>query len=158
MGRKKTTHGAKPPGQRLLRIGEEIRHVLSAIFERDTLRDPALFGKRITVTEVRPSPDLRHARVYIVPLGGGDTEAVLEGLKRVRPYLRRELADRLRARFTPDLIFAADQSFDEAERILRLLHKPEVARDLHGGHPGGEEALDEEAGDDAGDDDSSEQE
>ena len=125
-----TRNAKSPPGQRLLRIGEEIRHALAALFERDTLRDPALAGKRITVTEVRPSPDLRHARVYIVPLGGGDTAAVLEGLKRVKPYLRRQLVDRLQIRFLPDLIFAADQSFDEAERIARLLHKPEVARDL----------------------------
>ncbi|MHB1207606.1 MAG: 30S ribosome-binding factor RbfA [Rhodospirillaceae bacterium] len=125
-----TRNAKSPPGQRLLRVGEEIRHALAALFERDTLRDPALAGKRITVTEVRPSPDLRHAKVYIVPLGGGDTAGVLEGLKRVKPYLRRQLADRLQIRFIPDLIFAADQSFDEAEHIARLLHKPEVARDL----------------------------
>ncbi len=127
---RKSRNAKSPPGQRLLRVGEEIRHVLAALFERDTLRDPALAGRRITVTEVRPSPDLRHARVYIVPLGGGDTETVLEGLKRVKPYLRRQLADRLQIRYIPDLNFAADQSFDEAERIARLLHKPEVARDL----------------------------
>jgi len=120
----------QPPGQRLLRIGEELRHTLAYIFERETFRDPALANVRITVTEVRPSPDLRHARVYIVPLGGGDTAPVLEGLKRVKPYLRREMANRVEMRFIPDLIFAADETFDEAERIARLLHKPEVARDL----------------------------
>lgn len=125
-----TRNAKSPPGQRLLRVGEEIRHVLASVFERETFRDPGLAGKHITVTEVRPSPDLRHARVYVVPLGGGDTAPVLEGLRRVKPFLRRQLADRLQMRFIPDLIFAADQSFDEAERIARLLHKPEVARDL----------------------------
>ena len=124
------TPRAQPPGQRQLRVGEEIRHVLAYVFERETFRDPALADVRLTVTEVRPSPDLRHARVYIVPLGGGDTAAILEGLKRVKPFLRREIASRLSTKFIPDLIFAADESFDEAERIGRLLHRPEVARDL----------------------------
>jgi ribosome-binding factor A len=120
----------KAPGQRQLRIGEEIRHVLAFILERETFRDPALANVRVTVTEVRPSPDLRHARVYIVPLGGGDPKPILKGLKRVKPFLRRELASRLTTKFIPDLIFSADTTFDEAERISRLLHKPEVARDL----------------------------
>jgi len=127
---RKRTHGAKPAGQRQLRIGEELRHVLAYIFERETFRDPALANVRLTVTEVRPSPDLRHARVYIVPLGGGDTAPILEGLQRVKPFLRREVASRVTMRFIPDLIFAADTTFDESERIARLLHKPEVARDL----------------------------
>ncbi len=121
----------KAPGQRQLRVGEEIRHVLAAIFERETFRDPALFDVRLTVTEVRPSPDLRHARVYIVPLGGSENiQAILEGLKRVKPFLRREVASRVSIKFIPDLIFVADTTFDEAEHISRLLHKPEVARDI----------------------------
>lgn len=129
----------KAPGQRQLRIGEEIRHVLAGILERETFRDPGLADVSLTVTEVRPSPDLRHARVYIVPLGGGDPKPVLDGLKRVKPFLRRELASRLTMKFIPDLVFAADTTFDEAERISRLLHKPEVARDLGFGAGGGEE-------------------
>ena len=141
-----TRNAKQPPGQRLLRVGEEIRHVLAALFERETFRDPGLAGKHITVTEVRPSPDLRHARVYVVPLGGGDTAQVLEGLKRVKPFLRRQLADRLQIKFIPDLIFAADQSFDEAERIGRLLHKPEVARDLDAERYGAGDESDSEAG------------
>jgi len=120
----------KAPGQRQLRIGEELRHALAAIFERESFRDPALVDVRLTVTEVRPSPDLRHARVYIVPLGGGDVPKILEGLKRVKPFLRRELANRVQIRFIPDLIFSADTTFDEAEHISKLLHKPEVARDI----------------------------
>lgn len=121
---------SKTPGQRQLRIGEELRHALAWIFERETFRDPDLAGVHLTVTEVRPSPDLRHARVYIVPLGGGDSGAILAGLQRVKPYLRREMAQRVKLRFIPDLVFAADTTFDEAEHISRLLHKPEVARDL----------------------------
>lgn len=135
-----TRNAKQPPGQRQLRVGEEIRHVLASVFERETFRDPGLAGKHITVTEVRPSPDLRHARVYVVPLGGGDTAEVLNGLKRVKPFLRRQLADRLQIKFIPDLIFAADQTFDEAERISRLLHKPEVARDLDTGRYGSNES------------------
>ncbi len=124
----------KAPGQRQLRVGEEIRHVLAAIFERETFRDPALANVRLTVTEVRPAPDLRHARVYVVPLGGSaNMEGILEGLKRVKPFLRREVAHRVTFKFIPDLIFAADTTFDEAEHISRLLHKPEVARDIWGG-------------------------
>lgn len=120
----------KAPGQRQLRIGEEIRHALAWILERESFRDPALSTARLTVTEVRPSPDLRHARVYVVPLGGGDPRPILEGLQRVKPFLRRALAGRLTMKFIPDLVFAADMSFDEAERIGRLLHTPGVARDL----------------------------
>ena len=121
---------SKAPGQRQLRVGEELRHILAHIFERGTFRDPALAGVRLTVTEVRPSPDLRHARVYIVPLGGGAMDGILEGLRRVKPYLRREVAAQVSMRFIPDLSFEADRSFDEAAHILTLLHKPEVARDL----------------------------
>jgi ribosome-binding factor A len=122
---------SKAPGQRQLRIGEEIRHALAHIFERETLRDPALANVRLTVTEVRPSADLRTARVYVVPLGGGgNMKDILAGLARVKPFLRREMAARVDLRFTPDLTFAADNSFDEAAHILELLHKPEVARDL----------------------------
>jgi ribosome-binding factor A len=123
-------HRTKAPGQRQLRVGEEIRHVLARIFERETLRDPDLANVRLTVTEVRPSADLRHARVYVVPLGGGDMTKVLEGLRRVKPFLRREVAAQVTMKFIPDLSFAADNSFDEAAHILSLLHKPEVARDL----------------------------
>ena len=131
----------KAPGQRQLRVGEELRHVLAGIFEREAFRDPALRDVSLTVTEVRPSPDLRHARVYIVPLGGGDMPAILEGLKRVKPFLRREVAARVQIKFIPDLIFAADTTFDEAEHISRLLHKPEVARDIW-------PSTDEQGGDD----------
>jgi len=135
----------KAPGQRQLRVGEELRHVLAAIFERETFRDPALIDVRLTVTEVRPSPDLRHARVYVVPLGGSEKmKDILEGLKRVKPFLRREVASRVQFRFIPDLIFSADTTFDEAEHISRLLHKPEVARDIWPGDAEGDVESDAE--------------
>jgi ribosome-binding factor A len=131
-------HRPKAPSQRLLRVGEELRHALARIFERESLRDPALAGTRLTVTEVRPSADLRHARVYVVPLGGGDPAPILDALKRVKPFLRRQMAAQVQMRFIPDLDFAADTSFDEAAHILTLLHRPEVARDLdpHAGRDG----------------------
>jgi ribosome-binding factor A len=113
-----------------LRVGEEIRHALAAVFERETFRDPDLAHVTLTVTEVRPSPDLRHARVYIVPLGGGDTTAIMAGLKRVTPFLRRCIAERVQMKFLPDLVFAPDTTFDQAAHIATLLHRPEVARDL----------------------------
>lgn len=120
----------KAPGQRQLRMGEEIRHALAHIFEREEFRDPALAGVKLTVTEVRPSPDFRHARVYIVPLGGGDMKVILGGLTRVKPFLRRLLAETTTSKFVPDLQFAADTSFDRAAHIATLMHRPEVARDL----------------------------
>ncbi len=132
----------QPPGQRLLRVGEEIRHALAYVFERETFRDPDLANVTLTVTEVRPSPDLRHARVYVVPLGGGDTKAIMEGLKRVKPFLRRRISEMIQMKFLPDLVFAHDTTFDQAEHIATLLHRPEVARDLQPdvyGAPGDDE-------------------
>jgi ribosome-binding factor A len=120
----------QPPGQRLLRVGEEMRHALAYVFERETFRDPALANVTLTVTEVRPSPDLRHARVYVVPLGGGDMKAIMEGLRRVKPFLRRRISEMMTMKFLPDLVFAHDTTFDQAEHIATLLHRPEVARDL----------------------------
>ena len=120
----------KAPGQRQLRMGEEIRHALAYIFEREEFRDPALAGVKLTVTEVRPSPDFRHARVYVVPLGGGDMKPILAGLARVKPFLRRRIAEGITSKFVPDLAFAEDESFDRAAHIAQLMHRPEVARDL----------------------------
>lgn len=121
----------KEPSQRQLRVGEELRHALSRQFERGGLRDPDLAGAAITVTEVRVSPDLKHATAFIMPLGGAKLADVLAGLTRSAGYLRRELAQEVELRHAPDLTFAADTSFDHASRIDRLLHRPEVERDLH---------------------------
>ncbi len=118
------------PSQRQLRVGEELRHALAWILERGEVRDPDLKGVSVTVTEVRVSPDLRRATVFVFPLGGGETEAVVTGLTRARPFLRRKVANAVRLKFVPDITFRADTSFDEARRIDILLRDPAVARDL----------------------------
>jgi ribosome-binding factor A len=121
----------RPPSQRQLRVGEELRHALARIFERGTLRDPALLGVVVTVTEIRVSPDLKSATAFVMPLGGAHATQVLEGLARSAGYLRRELAKAVPLRFAPNLSFALDNSFDHASRIDALLRRPEVERDLH---------------------------
>ena len=120
------------PSQRQLRVGEELRHALAWILERGEVRDPDLKGVSVTVTEVRVSPDLRNATVFVLPLGGGETAAVVTGLTRARPFLRRQVANAVRLKFVPDIRFRADPSFDEARRIDTLLRDPAVARDLVG--------------------------
>ncbi len=122
--------GTKPPTQRQLRVGEELRHVLSAVIERGDIRDPSLSGRCITVTEVRISPDLHNATAFVVPLGGGDPGPILAGLKRARAFLRHEIARTMMLRTVPNLFFEPDLTFDEARRIDALLRSPEVARDL----------------------------
>jgi ribosome-binding factor A len=122
----------REPSQRQLRVGEELRHALSRILQRGALRDPALQGVAVTVTEVRISPDLKNATAYVMPLGGVGREAVLEGLARSAGYLRGQIAREVPLRFTPGLAFALDTSFDHASRINELLHRPEVERDLNG--------------------------
>ena len=123
--------GARPPSQRQLRVGEEIRHALSALLLRGDLRDPDLKDASITVAEVRVSPDLRNATAFILPLGGDRSDEVLDALKRAAPYLRTQVSHTIRLRYAPNLSFQLDTSFDYADRISRLLHSDPVARDLH---------------------------
>ena len=115
---------------RLLRVGEQVRHVLSEILQRGDVHDDTLQSHLVSVTEVRMSPDLRQARVYVKPLLGNEEEAVLKALRTNTAFLQREVAQRLGLKFAPRLKFLADESFDEAERIERLLNDPKVARDL----------------------------
>jgi ribosome-binding factor A len=119
-----------------------LRHALARILERGMLRDPGLEGITVTVTEVRMSPDLRRAHVFVTPLGGGPTAPVLEALTRARPFLRRHIARSVELRNVPDMDFMADGSFDEATRIETLLADPAVARDLDG--PADDEIEDED--------------
>jgi len=121
---------AKAPSQRQLRVGEELRHLLSDVLRQGGLRDPVLATTSITVTEVRCSPDLKNATAFVMPLGGEASAEVLAALKRAAPYLRREIGKKLQLRYTPNLSFQADHSFDEADRIGRALQDPSVARDL----------------------------
>jgi len=125
-----TRRSEKPVGQRQLRVGEALRHALADIFERGVLRDPALAGVVVTVTEARVSPDLRNATVFVTPLGGGDAAAVVEALGRAGPFLRRRIAEAINLKFAPDLTFRADDSFDYASHIESLLADPAVTRDL----------------------------
>ena len=118
------------PSVRLLKVGERVRHVLSEILMRGHVHDDTLSAHHISITEVRMSSDLRQARVYAKPLLGGDEDAVIKALRQNTAYLQREVAPRLGLKFAPKLKFLADESFDEAERIERLLRDPKVARDL----------------------------
>ena len=131
-------HPALPMSQRQLRVGEELRHVLSALFRRGDFRDPALQSLNLTITEVRVSPDLRNATVFVTPLGGGDIGGAIKALRRAAGFLRSQVAHEMNLRFAPTLSFEADTSFDLASRIDALLHEPEVARDLspHGAEAG----------------------
>lgn len=118
--------------QRQLRAGELIRHALVEILQRETLRDPALAGVSITISEVRVSPDLKQATAYAAPLGGGHEGEVVAGLNRVAPYLRGLLGKKIAMKFTPALRFSVDETFAEAQKIDQLLARPDVARDLGG--------------------------
>jgi ribosome-binding factor A len=121
---------AKGPTQRSLRAGEVVRHALAEILARGEIHDPVIAAHLITVAEVRMSPDLRMATVYILPLGGHDAAVVLAALERNKRYLRGEIARRVNLKFAPDIRFRIDQRFDEAERVERLLRSPQVKRDL----------------------------
>lgn len=122
------------PSQRQLRAGELVRRGLAEIIARGTIQDPDLLERAITISEVRMSPDMRHATCYVAPLGGsmagGDTEKIVAALTRVKSYLRGQLAHEVTFKYMPDLAFAADTSFDRAEAVDRLLHSPKVAQDL----------------------------
>ena len=127
---------ARPPATpemrsvRLLKVGEQVRHVLSELLLRQEVHDDVLTAHSVSVTEVRMSPDLRHATVFVKPLLGKDEEVVLKALRTNIPFFQREVAGRLKLRYAAKLKFLGDESFDEAARIERLLRDPKVARDL----------------------------
>ena len=125
---------ANTPSQRQLRVGEVIRHALAEIFSRGDLQDPILRDAHITVSEVKVSPDMRHATVFVTKLGGGDMKDIMTALPRARGYLRWQAARALTTRNTPDLHFVEDKSFDEAQHILDILRTPEVKADLQAHH------------------------
>jgi ribosome-binding factor A len=117
---------------RLLRVGEQVRHVLSEILARGDVRDETLQSHLVSITEVRMSPDLRHASVFVKPLLGQDEEKVLKALRTNTAYLQREVARRVRMKYAARLKFVPDESFDEGSQIDRLLRSPKVAQDLNG--------------------------
>ena len=114
---------------RLLRIGEQVRHVLSEILQRGEVHDDTLQSHLVSVTEVRMSPDLRHATVFVKPLLGQDEEEVLKALRTNTAFLQREVARRVRTKYAAKLKFLVDESFDESSHIDRLLRSPKVSRD-----------------------------
>ena len=116
--------------QRQLRVGETVRHAIADILSQGSVHDPELEGHIITVPEVRMSPDLKLATIYVMPLGGRDTEIVIAALERHKKFLRGEVARRVNLKFAPDLRFRVDDRFDEAERIEKLLRTPAVQKDL----------------------------
>src|ERR1700676_2844756 len=116
--------------QRQLRVGEIVRHAIADILSQGGVHDPVLEGHLITVPEVRMSPDLRLATIYVMPLGGKDIDEVLEALERNKRYLRGEIARHVNLKFAPDIRFHADERFAEAERIEKLLRTPAGHRDL----------------------------
>ena len=130
--RKKDSARRESPAtsQRQLRVSELVRHALAEILSQGNLHDEALTGHIITVPEVRMSPDLKLATVYVMPLGGRDTDKVIAALERNKKFLRGEVAHRVNLKFAPDIRFRVDERFDEAERIEKLLRTPAVQRDL----------------------------
>jgi ribosome-binding factor A len=132
MSRKKSHRDSGTPGgsQRQLRVGELVRHALAELLTRGDVHDPVIEGHLITVPEVRMSPDLRLATVYIMPLAGRDTEEVVAAFERNKKFLRGEVAHTINLKFAPDLRFRVDDRFAEVERIEKLLRSPEVKRDL----------------------------
>jgi ribosome-binding factor A len=116
--------------QRQLRVGEAVRHAVADILAQGNVHDVDLEGHIITVPEVRMSPDLKLATIFVMPLGGRDTDIVMAALERNKKYLRGEVSRRVNLKFAPDLRFRVDDRFDEAERIEKLLRTPAVQRDL----------------------------
>ena len=128
MAHKKLAH--EQQSVRVLKVGERVRHILSELLARGEAHDDVLRAHTISVTEVRMTPDLRNAKAYVKPLMGEDETAVLKALRTNTAFFQKEVAQRLGLKFAPRLSFQPDESFDEADRIERLLSDPKVARDL----------------------------
>ncbi|PJI37652.1 30S ribosome-binding factor RbfA [Ferrovibrio sp.] len=116
--------------QRQLRVGEELRHILSDVLRNGHFRDPDLADLVVTVTEVRISPDLKAATAFVMPLGGSDAPKIIAGLNRASAYIRTEAVKQINLRVAPQFSFKLDHSFDEAARVTRLLQQPAVRADL----------------------------
>lgn len=118
-----TKQKRKPPTQRQLRVGEIVRHAIAELIERGELHDPDLDGVPVTVTQVEMSPDLRNGTAYVVPLGGGEADRIVDALNRAAPFLQGRVARAVRLRFAPRLRFVPDRTFDYADNITRLLRE-----------------------------------
>ena len=128
-------HSPRSPqgaSQRQLRVGEMLRHALAQILLRGEIRDADLDGVSVTVTQVKPSGDMRHATVFVEPLGGKNAKAIVGALNRHKAFLRGEMGRMIELKFTPELRFVEDESFAEAQKIENLLKSARVQRDLKG--------------------------
>ena len=121
----------KAPSQRMLKAGELIRRMLAEIIAKEHFRDTDLQGKSVTISEVRVSPDLKHAIVYAAPLGGGDDKTLVAALNRASKFLRGRLGKEMEMKSTPALKFVVDESFETAQEMQKLLQKPHIAQDLN---------------------------
>lgn len=130
MTRQKSSRSAKEPSQRQLRVGELIRHKLAEMLSRGDIHDDVLGQHVITVPEVRLSPDLKLATVYVITLGDADTAPVIEALNRHKRFIRGEVAHAVNLKYAPDLRFRRDETFEEASRIDALLASPKVRQDV----------------------------
>jgi ribosome-binding factor A len=128
--RSKSKSSAKGPSQRMLRVGELIRHRVAELLVRGDIHDDVIASHTITIPEVRISPDLKLATVYVMPLGGKDVKPVIEALTRNKKFIRAEVAHVLNLRYAPDIRFREDETFEEATRIDRLLDSPKVRQDV----------------------------
>jgi ribosome-binding factor A len=139
MSRRHSTSSAIGPTQRQLRVGELLRHALSDVLRRGDIRDPELSGVSVTVTQVKPTADMRYATVFVEPLGGKNADVVVRALNRNKGYLRGEMGHQIALKFTPELRFVEDTSFAEAQKIETLLKSERVRRDLLKKAPTGED-------------------
>lgn len=126
----KSKSGKGAPSQRQLRVGEELRHALSEVFMRGETGDPEIDAARLTVAEVRVSPDLKNATVFMLPLGGEGKEEIIALVQEYDSMLRKLLSAKIRLKYTPRLTFRLDSTFDEASKIDKLLRHPKVQHDL----------------------------
>ena len=132
MVRQHSQHSPHGASQRQLRVGEMLRHALAQILLRGEIRDADLDGVSVTVTQVKPSGDMRHATVFVEPLGGKNAKAIVGALNRHKAFLRGEMGRMIELKFTPELRFVEDESFAEAQKIENLLKSARVQRDLKG--------------------------
>ena len=128
--RRRTPRGDLGPSQRQLRVGEALRHALAEILRRNDIQDSDLEGVSVTITQVKPSADMRYATVYCEPLGGRNGKVIVAALNRHKGFLRGEMGHMIATKFTPELRFVEDDSFAEAQKIETILKSPEVQRDL----------------------------
>ncbi|WP_025897510.1 30S ribosome-binding factor RbfA [Sneathiella glossodoripedis] len=119
---------AKTASKRQLRVGEQLRHIISEVLAEGNIHDPDVSSTPVTVTEVQPSPDMRNATVYVVPLGGMNEEAVIKGLNRSAGFIQSEMGRQLSMKFTPRLAFKIDASFEYGDHIDSLIRKTSSER------------------------------